>query len=80
MAAEGGTPGKPPTGEITVIVNFYFGSARRRVLDSQNTLILDALTAFAAKILAKSTTYIWSAKWTEKTPRIAAVVQETNAL
>jgi len=80
MTAEGGMPGKPPTGEIDVTVNFYFGSARRRVLGSQNTLILDALTAFATKILAKSTTYIWSAKWTENNPGIAAVVQETNAL
>jgi Holliday junction resolvase RusA-like endonuclease len=35
---------KPLTGEIAVTVNFYFGSARKRDLDNQNKLILDALS------------------------------------
>lgn len=35
---------QPHTGELAVIITFYFATKRRRDLDNQNKLILDALT------------------------------------
>jgi Holliday junction resolvase RusA-like endonuclease len=39
--------GPPLTGDVGLHITFYFGTKRRRDLDNQNKLVLDALTGIA---------------------------------
>ena len=39
--------GEPLTGDVALTVRFFFATKRRRDLDNQNKLILDALTGIA---------------------------------
>lgn len=39
--------GKPLAGELAVSVRFYFATRRKRDLDNQNKLVLDALSGIA---------------------------------
>lgn len=67
--------GKPLTGDVEVSITFYFATKRRRDLDNQNKLVLDALTEIAYADDSQIVVLRLERAYDGKRPRIEVRVQ-----
>ena len=71
---------KPLTDDLHVHVTFYFGSRRKRDLDNQNKIILDALSGVVYEDDSQIAELHLVRGYDKENPRIRIVVQPTFAL
>ena len=71
--------GKPLQGELSVSVRFFFATKRKRDLDNQNKLILDALSGIAYEDDSQISTLTLVRGYDTARPRIEVHISSTTA-
>jgi crossover junction endodeoxyribonuclease RusA len=66
--------GKPLQGDVALSVVFYFKDKRRRDLDNQNKLVLDALTGIAYEDDSQIASLSLTRAYDAKNPRIEIAI------
>jgi len=67
--------GKPIQGDVQLAIDFYFGSKRRRDLDNQNKLILDALSGIVYEDDSQIAVLTLRRNYDAKNPRIEITIR-----
>lgn len=67
--------GKPLTGDIAVTIEFFFATNRKRDLDNQNKLVLDALSGIAYEADAQIAELRLLRRYDTQKPRIEVSVE-----